>query len=228
MYSRATRRASMFALPPSGRFVGRKRCAAARTRRDQLMFGIIQGGLFEDLRRVLCRSDGADAIRRFCGRRIRRRRRRGATQCDRQLSPRIVARRSTALFDGRGPAAGHYPRRARRFRYVRLRDSDAQRAQRHALYLARASSTSSAPSSPTIARPVDENCGCYCCRNFSRAYLRHLYMAGEILSAQLNSLHNLYFYHRLMDKCREAIRSGQRRKLDAKSGSRAKTREPIA
>ncbi|HME62364.1 MAG TPA: tRNA guanosine(34) transglycosylase Tgt, partial [Candidatus Binatia bacterium] len=42
--------------------------------------------------------------------------------------------------------------------------------------------------------------------NFSRAYLRHLYMAGEILSSQLNSLHNLYFYHRLMDKCREAIR----------------------
>jgi queuine tRNA-ribosyltransferase len=55
-------------------------------------------------------------------------------------------------------------------------------------------------------RPLDENCGCYSCRNFSRAYLRHLYMAGEILSSQLNSLHNLYFYHRLMDKCREAIR----------------------
>ncbi len=54
-------------------------------------------------------------------------------------------------------------------------------------------------------RPLDENCGCYCCKNFSRAYLRHLYMAGEILAAQLNSLHNLYFYHRLMDKCRQAI-----------------------
>ena len=59
-----------------------------------------------------------------------------------------------------------------------------------------------------MPRPLDESCGCYCCRNFSRAYLRHLYMAGEILSAQLNSLHNLYFYHRLMDKCREAIRGG--------------------
>ena len=59
------------------------------------------------------------------------------------------------------------------------------------------------------ARPLDENCGCYCCDNFSRAYLRHLFMAGEILSAQLNSLHNLYFYHRLMDKCREAIRDGR-------------------
>jgi len=55
-------------------------------------------------------------------------------------------------------------------------------------------------------RPLDESCGCYCCQNFSRAYLRHLYMAGEILSSQLNSLHNLYFYHRLMDKCRQAIR----------------------
>ncbi len=55
-------------------------------------------------------------------------------------------------------------------------------------------------------RPLDEACDCYCCRNFSRAYLRHLYMAGEILSSQLNSLHNLYFYHRLMERCREAIR----------------------
>jgi len=56
-------------------------------------------------------------------------------------------------------------------------------------------------------RPVDERCGCYACQNLSRAYLRHLYMAGEILSAQLNTLHNLYFYHRLMEQCREAIRA---------------------
>lgn len=61
----------------------------------------------------------------------------------------------------------------------------------------------------TDPRPVDDACGCYCCANFSRAYLRHLYVSGEILSSQLNTLHNLYFYHRLMDKCREAIRLGQ-------------------
>ena len=54
-------------------------------------------------------------------------------------------------------------------------------------------------------RPLDELCDCYTCRNFSRAYLRHLYMSGEILSSQLNSLHNLYFYHRLMKRCREMI-----------------------
>jgi len=63
-------------------------------------------------------------------------------------------------------------------------------------------------------RPLDDSCACYTCRNFSRAYLRHLYMAGEILSAQLNTLHNLYFYHRLMDKCREAIRAGDPRVWD--------------
>ena len=114
-----------------------QRCAAARTRRDQLMFGIIQGGLFEDLRRVLCRRDGAAAIRRFCRRRIGRRRRRRAAQCDRQLYRRLVARRSAALFDGRRPAARHHQRRTRRFRYVRLRDSDPQCAQRHALHFER-------------------------------------------------------------------------------------------
>ena len=58
-------------------------------------------------------------------------------------------------------------------------------------------------------RPLDEACDCYCCRNFSRAYLRHIYMAGEILSSQLNTLHNLYFYHELMKRCREAICKGQ-------------------
>jgi queuine tRNA-ribosyltransferase len=59
------------------------------------------------------------------------------------------------------------------------------------------------------SRPLDEKCECYTCRNFSRAYLRHLYMAGEILSSQLNSLHNLYFYHQLMKNCRELIRDGR-------------------
>src|SRR5205823_3388213 len=61
-------------------------------------------------------------------------------------------------------------------------------------------------------RPVDESCGCYCCRNFSRAYLRHLFVAGEILASQLNSLHNLYFYHQLVENCRTAIRE---RRLDS-------------
>lgn len=54
-------------------------------------------------------------------------------------------------------------------------------------------------------RPLDEHCGCYTCRHYSRAYLRHLDRCNEILGARLNSLHNLYYYLELMAKLREAI-----------------------
>src|SRR5690349_16531558 len=58
-------------------------------------------------------------------------------------------------------------------------------------------------------RPLDESCGCYCCRNFSRAYLHHLQRANEILGARLNTIHNLHYYLQLMRELREAI-EGQR------------------
>lgn len=56
-------------------------------------------------------------------------------------------------------------------------------------------------------RPVDETCGCYTCRHFSRAYLRHLFQSREILAYQLNSIHNLHYYCTLMAEMREAIRA---------------------
>lgn len=52
---------------------------------------------------------------------------------------------------------------------------------------------------------LDKNCGCYACKNFSRAYLRHLFNADEILGLRLVSLHNIHFYLELMRKVREAI-----------------------
>jgi len=55
-------------------------------------------------------------------------------------------------------------------------------------------------------RPVEEGCGCYTCSRFSRAYLRHLFMAREILAYRLNTVHNLYYYVRLMDRIRKALR----------------------
>jgi queuine tRNA-ribosyltransferase len=54
-------------------------------------------------------------------------------------------------------------------------------------------------------RPLDESCGCYCCRNFSRAYLHHLHRVGEILGARLNTIHNLFYYQTLMTELRAAI-----------------------
>jgi len=56
------------------------------------------------------------------------------------------------------------------------------------------------------SRPPDENCGCYTCRNFSRAYLRHLYVSREILGSILNTIHNLYFYLELMSDIRHSIK----------------------
>ncbi|MGD8429593.1 MAG: tRNA guanosine(34) transglycosylase Tgt [Ectothiorhodospiraceae bacterium] len=53
--------------------------------------------------------------------------------------------------------------------------------------------------------PVDETCGCYTCRNYSRAYLRHLDRCNEILGARLNTIHNLHYFQRLMRGLRDAI-----------------------
>jgi queuine tRNA-ribosyltransferase len=57
-------------------------------------------------------------------------------------------------------------------------------------------------------RPVDKSCPCYTCRHYSRAYLRHLYQANEILSSRLNTIHNLSFYMNFMVKIKEAILAG--------------------
>jgi len=59
----------------------------------------------------------------------------------------------------------------------------------------------------TDPRPLDENCGCYTCRRFSRAYLRHLYDRNEISSAILNTIHNLYFYLDIFQKIRHSIQT---------------------
>ncbi|MCI0673660.1 MAG: tRNA-guanine transglycosylase, partial [Myxococcaceae bacterium] len=58
-------------------------------------------------------------------------------------------------------------------------------------------------------RPVDAACRCYTCRNFSRAYLRHLFVAKELLAMRLNTLHNLAYYLDLMAKVRAAITEGR-------------------
>jgi queuine tRNA-ribosyltransferase len=57
-------------------------------------------------------------------------------------------------------------------------------------------------------RPLDEACGCAVCQRYSRAYLRHLFLANETLATILNTHHNLYFYLDIMRGIREAIKFG--------------------
>ena len=58
-------------------------------------------------------------------------------------------------------------------------------------------------------RPLDDECGCPMCKNFSRAYLRHLFVSGEMLAMRLAVMHNLYFYNQLMARIRQALDEGR-------------------
>ena len=58
-------------------------------------------------------------------------------------------------------------------------------------------------------KPIESDCQCYTCKNFSRAYLRHLYMAKELLAYRLNTIHNIFYYLNLMKRIRDAISNGE-------------------
>jgi len=58
-------------------------------------------------------------------------------------------------------------------------------------------------------QPLDPQCDCYVCQNYSRAYLRHLFQSGEILASVLNTQHNLHYYQQLMGEVRAAITQGR-------------------
>jgi queuine tRNA-ribosyltransferase len=57
--------------------------------------------------------------------------------------------------------------------------------------------------------PIEEGCGCYTCKNYTRAYMNHLYKAGEMLGGTLATIHNLYFMVQLMEKVRREIDAGR-------------------
>jgi queuine tRNA-ribosyltransferase len=61
----------------------------------------------------------------------------------------------------------------------------------------------------TDLEPVDERCGCYTCRHFTRAYLHHLQRVNEMLGSRLNTLHNLHYYQELLEGLRQAIAAGR-------------------
>ena len=73
-------------------------------------------------------------------------------------------------------------------------------------------------------RPIEEGCQCPACRSYSRAYIRHLFVAEEMLAMRLSVMHNLYFYNKLMEKIRQALDEGRfvefRREYSEKLGRR--------
>jgi queuine tRNA-ribosyltransferase len=184
-----------------------ERCLRARTKNDQLLFGIIQGGMHEDLRRWCVDQMREMPFEGFA------------------VGGLGVGEGETMLHAIGAFTAGLLPENRPRYLMGVGRPEDILKAVRAGLdmfdcviptrnarngtlFTSRGRINIKRANFARDSRPLDEACECYTCRNFSRAYLRHLYMAGEILSSQLNSLHNLYFYHQLMKKCREVIRDG--------------------
>jgi queuine tRNA-ribosyltransferase len=184
-----------------------ERSLGARRRADQLLFGIIQGGLFEDLRRRCVEKIAGLSFDGFAVGGL------GVGEGEAQLHT-IGSFTADLLPVDRPRYLMGVGRPQDIVKAVRAGFDmfdcviPTRNARNGTLYTWSGKVNIKRAEFAGDGRPLDENCGCYCCVNFSRAYLRHLYMAGEILSAQLNTLHNLYFYHRLMDKCREAIRAG--------------------
>ena len=182
-----------------------KRGLDARRKAEQLMFGVIQGGLFEDLRRSCAEEIAGLPFEGFAVGGL------GVGEGEAQLN--AIGSFTVGLLPADRPRYLMGVGRPRDIINAVRAGFDmfdcvipTRNARNGTVYTWSGKLNIKRAEFANDPRPLDESCGCYCCGNFSRAYLRHLYMAGEILSSQLNSLHNLYFYHRLMDKCREAIR----------------------
>lgn len=184
-----------------------ERCLRARGRTGQVMFGIVQGGLFEDLRRQCVDALVPLNFEGFAVGGL------GVGEGEEQLS--AIGSYTVELLPADKPRYLMGVGRPQDIVNAVRAGFDmfdcvipTRNARNGTLYTFAGKLNIKRAEFAADGLPLDPACNCYTCSHFSRAYLRHLHMAGEILSAQLNSLHNLYFYHRLMDKCREAIRSG--------------------
>jgi queuine tRNA-ribosyltransferase len=183
------------------------RCQRARGLKGQMMFGIIQGGVYEDLRRWCAQEmipmlfegfavgglgigEGEDLLRSVSA-----------------LTAALLPEERPRYLMGVGPPGDILSAVRAGFD---LFDCviPTRNGRNGTLFTSSGKLSIKRAEFAADPRPLDERCGCYTCRHFSRAYLRHLFMAGEILASQLNSLHNLYFYHRLMESCRAALRAG--------------------
>jgi queuine tRNA-ribosyltransferase len=181
-----------------------KRCKEAHTRSDQALFGIVQGGMFPDLRIHSAKTISDMDFPGF------------------GIGGLSVGEPKHVMYEMLETMMPYMPEHKPRYlmgvgspdcllegvlRGVDMFDCVLQtRAGRNGMALTRHGRISI--KNARFERdftPLEEGCDCYCCKNFTRAYLRHLHKEKEILGAHLLSLHNLYFSLKLMEDARQAI-----------------------
>ncbi len=190
------------------------RCRAAHARPDQALFGIVQGAVYPDLREWSARATvdigfPGYAIGGLSVGESKPDMEAALDVMDRELprdKPRYLMGVGTPNDFFRGIERGvdmfdcvHPTRTARN---ARLFTNEGALNLRNAVHAA-------------DPRPVSGSCACYACRNYSRAYLRHLFMANEILASRLATTHNLFYFLDLMRRIRESIRNGTFAELKA-------------
>lgn len=181
-----------------------RRCKEAHKRSDQALFGIVQGGFFKDLRERSARElvemdfDGYA----IGGLSVGETREMMLEQVDTVIgilpweAPRYLMGIGTPQDIVEGVIRGIdlfdcvMPTRHARTGY--LFTSAGRLIIKNARYA-------------KDEGPIDPGCSCYTCQNFSRAYLRHLFISKEILAPRLNTIHNIYYYMRLMEDLQKAI-----------------------
>ena len=181
-----------------------RRCKEAHHRQDQALFGIVQGGMYSDLR-----QKSAEALLEigFDGYAI------GGVS---------VGESKETMFQVVEETAPHLPQNQPRYlmgvgspgdlveavrQGVDMFDCvlPTRNARNGTLFTRRGKMAIKNAQYVEDPMPAEPGCSCYACRHYSRAYLRHLYLAGEILAMRLNTIHNLHFYLQLMKDMQQAI-----------------------
>jgi queuine tRNA-ribosyltransferase len=184
-----------------------KRCKIAHTNQEQLLFGIIQGSIYKDLRKIcieelvpmdfdgyaiggLSVGEPAELLMEI------------AAYCANILpaeKPIYLMGTGTPADIIKAVAAG-----------IDMFDCvlPTRNARNGFLFTSKGKILIKNQKYKFDNKPIDESCNCYTCKNFSRAYLRHLFLSKEYNSAILNSIHNLYFYLNLMKNIRTSIING--------------------
>ena len=198
----STREETLEATALTGRWAARSKKALSGT--GQLLFGIVQGGMFPDLRKLAAEElidIGFDGY---------------------ALGGLSVGEPKQQMFDMTEATVEHLPEDhpiylmgvgtpedlvEGVFRGVDMFDCvmPTRNARNGMLFTSEGRLVIKNSCYRDDQRPLDKNCECYTCRNYSRAYLRHLLMSREILAYQLNSIHNLHYYCSLMAEMRKAI-----------------------
>jgi queuine tRNA-ribosyltransferase len=185
-----------------------ERCRAAQTRSDQAMFGIVQGGVFADLRQQSAEYlVGLD----FPGYAIG-----GLSVGETKQQMHDMLDITTPLLPADKPrylmgVGAPEDLLEGVARGVDLFDCvlPTRLARNAALFTRRGRINIRNARFERDASPIEEGCGCYACRHFSRAYLRHLFKAGELLAYRLATIHNLHFMLELMRELRASLAAGR-------------------